>query len=120
MRRWLVVMLAAVIWTALAAAPALAGGAPVPATPPSYAALGVFVGVVSLAIVMPVCLALLADRRLLRADRLVEGPEPFVEEVLVDRERGQEPDHVVVGPGLQDHEALAQAALHYRVPIGAG
>ena len=119
MRRWLIVMLAAAIWTALAAAPALAGGALMPAKPPSYAALGVFVGVVSLAIVMPVCLALLADRRL-RADRLVQGPEAFVEEVLVDRERGQQPDHVVVGPGLQDHEALAQATLHDRVPGGAG
>jgi hypothetical protein len=120
MRRWLIVMLAAAIWTALAAAPALAGGAPVPAKPPSYAALGVFVGVVSLAIVMPVCLALLADRHLLRADCPFEDPEPIVQEVLVDRERRQQPDHVVVGPRLQDHEALAQATLHDRVPIGAG
>jgi hypothetical protein len=87
MRRWLIVMLAAAIWTALAAAPALAGGAPVPAKPPSYAALGVFVGVVSLAIVMPVCLAFLADRHLLRADSPFEDPEPIVQEVLVDRER---------------------------------
>jgi hypothetical protein len=120
MRRWLIAMLAAAIWTALAAAPALAGGAPVPAKPPSYAALGVFVGVVSLAIVMPVCLALLADRRLLRAERLVEDPEPVVQQSLVDRERGQEPDHVVVGPGLQDHESFTQAPLHDRVPVGAG
>ena len=79
MRRWLMVMLAAAIWTALAAAPALAGGALMPAKPPSYAALGVFVGVVSLAIVMPVCLALLADRRPLRADRVVEDLEPLVQ-----------------------------------------
>jgi hypothetical protein len=81
---------------------------------------GVFVGVVSLAIVMPVCLALFADRRLLRAERLVEDPEPVVQQSLVDRERGQEPDHVVVGPGLQDHESFTQAPLHDRVPVGAG
>jgi hypothetical protein len=117
MRRWLIVMLAAAIWTALAAAPALAGGAPVPAKPPSYAALGVFVGVVSLAIVMPVCLALLADRRLLRADGVVEDLEPLVQQSLVDRDRGKEPDHVVVGPCLEDHEAPLEAAPDDRVPV---
>jgi hypothetical protein len=120
MRRWLILMLAAASWIGLAAAPALAGGAPMPAKPPSYAALGVFVGVVSLAIVMPVCLALLADRRLLRTDRVVEDLEPLVQQPLVDRERGQEPDDVVVGPGLQDHESFTQAPLDDRVPVGAG
>jgi hypothetical protein len=120
MRRWLILMLAAESWTGLAAAPALAGGAPAPAKRPSYAALGVFVGVVSLAIVMPVCLALLADRRLLRAERVVEDLEPVVQQPLIDRERGQQPDDVVVGPGLQDHQSLNQAALHDRVPISAG
>ena len=120
MRRFLVVMLAAASWIGLAAAPALAGGAAVQAKPPSYAALGVFIGVVSLAIVMPVCLALLADRRLLRADRVVEDLEPLVQQPLIDRERGQQPDDVVVGPGLQDHESLTQAPMHDRVPIGAG
>ena len=120
MRRCLIVMLAPASWMGLAATPAFAGGAPTSPKPASLAAFGVFALVVCLAIVVPVCSAIGAARRPSATDRVVEGLEPVVQQSLVDRERGQEPDHVVVGPGLQDHEALAQAPLHDRVPIGAG
>jgi hypothetical protein len=120
MRRFLVVMLAAASWIGLAATPTLAGGAPTPPKPASYVALGAFALVVCLAIVFPVCSAIVAARRPLSSDRVVEDLEPLVQQPLVDRERGQQPDDVVVGPGLQDHESFTQAPLHDRVPIGAG
>ena len=120
MRRSLIVMLAAASWIGLVAAPASAGGVPTSPKPVSYVAFGVFALVVCLALVVAVCLAFVATRCLLRADRVVEDLEPLVQQPLVDRERGQEPDHVVVGPGLQDHESFTQAALHDRVPVGAG
>jgi hypothetical protein len=100
--------------------PALAGGAPTPPKPAFYVALGVFALVVCLALVVAVGSAIVAARRLLRADRVVEDLEPLVQQALIDRERGQEPDDVVVGPDLQDHESLTQAPLHDRVAIGAG
>src|SRR4249919_3833596 len=103
MRRWLVMMLAAASWIGIAATPAFAGGAPTSPNPPSYMAIGVFALVVCLALVVPLCSAIVAPRRPLATDRVVEGLEPLVQQSLVDRERGQETDHVVVGPCLQDH-----------------
>src|SRR5215211_2001815 len=120
MRRSLVVMLAAASLIGLAATPASAGGVPTSPKPASYLALGVFALGVCLALVDAVCLAFVADRRLLGADRVVEDLEPLVQQPLIDRERGQEPDDVVVRPGLQDHESFTQAPLHDRVPVGAG
>jgi hypothetical protein len=120
MRRWLVVMLAAASWIGLAATTAFAGGSPTSPKPASYVAFGVFALVVCLALVVPVGSAIGAARRPLATDRVVECLEPLVQQSLVDRERGQEPDHVVVGPGLQDHESFTQAPLDDRVPVGAG
>ena len=47
-------------------------------------------------------------------DRLVEHAETLVQQALVDREGRQEPDHVVVGAGLEDHDAVRQTPLHDR------
>jgi hypothetical protein len=119
MRRWLIVILAAASWIGLAATPALAGGAPTSPKPASYVAIGVFALVVFLTLLVLVCSAIGAARRPLATDRVIEGLEPLVQQSLVDRERGQEPDHVVVGPGLQDHESFSQAPLDDRVSVGA-
>ena len=119
MRRWLIMMLAAASWIALAATPAFAGGALTSPKPASYVAIGVFALVVLPTLVVPVCSAISAARRPLATDRVIEGLESLVQHSLVDRERGQEPDHVVVGPGLQDHESFSQAPLDDRVSVGA-
>jgi hypothetical protein len=117
MRRCLIVMLATASWIGLAATPAFAGGAPTSPKPASFVAFGVFALVVCLVIVVPVCSAIGAARRPSATDRVVEGLEPVVQQSLVDRERGQEPDHVVVGPRLQDHDAFLEAAPDDRVPV---
>ena len=111
------VMLAAASWIGLAATPALAGGAPTSPKPASYVAIGVFALVVLPTLVVPVCSAIGAARRPLATDRVIEGLESLVQQSLVDRERGQEPDHVVVGARLQDHDAFLEATPDDRVPI---
>src|SRR5437867_2386073 len=46
-----------------------------------------------------------------RADGVVHDVEALVQQGLVDRERWEQADHIVVGPRFEDHDPLAQAAL---------
>src|SRR5512134_388817 len=52
------------------------------------------------------------DRALpgLGADRLVEDAQAVLQQVLVDRDRRQQPDHVVERAGLEDHDPVLEAA----------
>ncbi len=112
MGRWLPVLLTMAIWIALDATPVLAGRRDLPEPHGPYVAFG--------SILLFVCFVIYMTVRVLSADRAVEDPETLVQQILVDREGREEPDHVVVGPGLQDHDAVVQAPLHDRVPVGAG
>ena len=92
------------------AATMLAGGQPVPPDPTQW-----FVPLGALGFVLLILLA--AVRSGLRRERDVQGIEPFLQQTLVDRERRQETDHVVVRPGLEDHDAFLEAAPDDRVPV---
>lgn len=88
----------------------LAGGQPVPPDPAQW-----FVPLGALGFVLLILLGAVVSG--LRRERRVQRLETLVEQALVDRERGEQPDHVVVGPGLQDHDALLEAAPDDRVPV---
>jgi hypothetical protein len=99
----------AVIGVGGAAVPA--GGQPTPPDPTAfYVPLGAF-GVVLLILLAAVLSGLRGERRVKRRETLIE-------QVLVDRDRGQQPDHVVVRSGLEDHDALLEAPSDDRVPVG--
>ena len=100
----------------LTAAPALAGGLSTPPKPAFYVA-AVSVIVACMAFAMVACLVVGVARRPLGPERSVQGLEPLVQQALLDRDGGQEPDHVVVGAGLQDHDAFLETASDDRVPI---
>lgn len=117
MRRWFVAMVTIAAWMLLTAVPALAGGVSTPPKPAFYVASSVIVACMAFAVVL--CLVFGIARRPLGPERGVQRLETLVEQALVDGERRQQPDHVVVGPGLEDHDALLEAPSHDRVPVGA-
>lgn len=114
MRPWFLMLLATGVSMTVTAAPALAGGWTPPEewSPLPYVALGV------VCLILGAAMAALAFRSH-RRDRFVEDVETFLQQHLIDGERRQEPDHVVVGSGLQDHDTVLEATPQDLVPLGA-